>query len=732
VADVLVDGTSIGATGTYTFTNVVANHTIQALFQVQTFTITALPGPNGSILPGGAVAVPYGTDQLFTIAPNPGYQVASLTVDSVPVAPAVTYTFSHVLANHTIAATFVPIPTYQLTIAYGSGITGSPQLTATHVQGTVISYSYALVTGYKNLLVTLDGSPVAATGTVTMDRDHTLSASALIQTFTISASSGPNGSISPTGSTTLNYNGSQTYTITPNSGFVVSNVLVDGTSVGAVTSYTFSNLTANHTISATFATPPDFVLTVNLGAGATGVPSNTLGYTLGTLVHYSYSTAPGYTNLQVFLDGVPVPSFGDVPMDSAHTLTVTAQILTYTITASAGPNGGISPPGITTVNWGSSPVYTITPDPGYQVATLLVDGASVGASTTYTFAPMFFNQTIAATFSLLPPGPGPADRSGHSATSLTPGRTLVAGGSTGTTAALASTLIHDASTGTWHAAGGLLQARTLHTATRLPDGTVLVVGGRHASTNLAEAERYDPATDRWTPTGSLSHARAGHTATLLPDGTVLVAGGRGAAGGVLVAERYDPTRGTWQPVAGQLAATRADHTATLLPDGRVLLVGGLGSAGALATAELFDPGTGTWVSTSGPLTEARKAHTATLLADGTVLVVGGEGEAGALASAERFDPATGTWSITGSLAAARAGHQATLLASGRVLVSGGGAATTTALPTAEVFNPATSAWTPGGALTSPRSGHSATLQSDGSVLLAFGTRTEVPSEVYQP
>ena len=69
VADVLVDGGSVGAVASYTFTNVQANHTIAASFAIDTYTITATAGPNGAISPAGAVAVNYGADQAFTITP---------------------------------------------------------------------------------------------------------------------------------------------------------------------------------------------------------------------------------------------------------------------------------------------------------------------------------------------------------------------------------------------------------------------------------------------------------------------------------------------------------------------------------------------------------------------------------------------------------------------------------------------------------------------------------------
>ena len=82
-------------------------------------------------------------------------------------------------------------------------------------------------------------------------------------TYTIIASAGANGSISPTGSVTVNSGTSQTFAITANSGYHIADVLADGASVGAVTSYTFNTVTANHTIAAGFA--PDDPSAPDLG-----------------------------------------------------------------------------------------------------------------------------------------------------------------------------------------------------------------------------------------------------------------------------------------------------------------------------------------------------------------------------------------------------------------------------------------------------------------------------------
>ena len=87
-------------------------------------------------------------------------------------------------------------------------------------------------------------------------------------TFTINATAGANGTLSPQGAVTVTAGAGQTFTVTPAPGYTVSEVKVDGGSIGAVTSYAFGNVTTNHTISASFAAlspPPNLVLALNAG-----------------------------------------------------------------------------------------------------------------------------------------------------------------------------------------------------------------------------------------------------------------------------------------------------------------------------------------------------------------------------------------------------------------------------------------------------------------------------------
>jgi hypothetical protein len=76
------------------------------------------------------------------------------------------------------------------------------------------------------------------------------------ETYTITASAGQGGSITPSGTVSVNSGSNQAFNIVPDSGYEVSDVKVDGSSVGAVNSYTFSNISSNHTITATFTLVP--------------------------------------------------------------------------------------------------------------------------------------------------------------------------------------------------------------------------------------------------------------------------------------------------------------------------------------------------------------------------------------------------------------------------------------------------------------------------------------------
>lgn len=256
VADVLVDGVSVGAVTSYTLTNTTSNHTISVTFAINTFTITSTAGANGSL--SGPATVNYGNNAIYTIAPATGYHITDVLVDGVSIGAVTSYTLTNITSNHTISATFA-INTFTITATAGAN--GSLSGPASANYGGNATYTIIPATGYHISDVLVDGVSVGAVTSYTFNNttsNHTISASFAINTFSITATAGANGSLS--GPATVNYGSNAVYTITPATGYRVAGVVVDGTSIAPVTTYQFNNVTSNHTISATFITLPDLAI----------------------------------------------------------------------------------------------------------------------------------------------------------------------------------------------------------------------------------------------------------------------------------------------------------------------------------------------------------------------------------------------------------------------------------------------------------------------------------------
>ena len=296
----------------------------------------------------------------------------------------------------------------------------------------------------------------------------------------------------------------------------------------------------------------------------------------------------------------------------------------------------------------------------------------------------------------------------HSATLLSDGRVLVAGGwGHGYLGVESGAEIYDPASGTWSTTGSLNAPRFGHTAMLLPNSQVLVVGGLTAnSKGLAAsrtAELYDPMTGRWRASRSLSSVRVG-PAVLLPNGKVLAVEIADRSNEVLGAELFDPATETWNSTG----APTIFGSLTLLPNGMVLVAGFSG-------AELYDPSTETWRPV-GSLHGA--AGSLILLSNGKVLTVAFDGSGPA---AQLYNPSTETWNSTG--APSFAPQSTTLLLNGKVLALGYYEIidSQTGVPnSAEIYDPVTGQWSPTAKLNAARMGYTVTPLSGGRVMVAGG------------
>jgi len=127
-----------------------------------------------------------------------------------------------------------------------------------------------------------------------------------VVTYTITASAGTGGTIDPSGDIPVIEGADQTFTIIADDGYQISYVLVDGSSVGAVSSYTFNNVTADHTINASFAAVPTYTINSSAGDGGTINPFGEVVVNEGANQMFTIAASSGFQISDVLVDGSTV------------------------------------------------------------------------------------------------------------------------------------------------------------------------------------------------------------------------------------------------------------------------------------------------------------------------------------------------------------------------------------------------------------------------------------------
>jgi putative cell wall-binding protein len=201
---------------------------------------------------------------------------------------------------------------------------------------------------------------------------------------------------------------SSTYTITPDAGYRVNQVLEGATPLpavnvgGGVFEYKFKNVTADHTITATFTKL--WTITASAGSNGTIDPTGEVIVDEGANQTFTFHPATGYHVYQLTLNGgsaqtTTAVSYQFTNVIADNTINVTFAINSYTISKNAGPNGSIdiSNPAPT---FGQDSVVTVTPNANYHIASATLDGVPVtlNGSNQYVITNIQANHTFAATF----------------------------------------------------------------------------------------------------------------------------------------------------------------------------------------------------------------------------------------------------------------------------------------------------------------------------------------------
>lgn len=353
----LIDGTEPGQK-IYTFDDVQDTHTIDVIFTGgDVFIITSSvedsngnPNVGGTIDPLGYVPVYKGNDQSFSITPDTenGYTILDILVDDVSVLNELqddTYTFIDINADHTINVIFSSCQGHRITAEVEGSGTIEPSGEVCIEDGESITFRMNPAEGYHIDDLTVDGESVGRKLTysfIQVTEDHTIRAvfeedsplSPPPNVYIITAVSGDNGEVFPSGEVPVVEGESQDFVMLPDEMFQVADVQVNGTTVGTVKKYIFASVTQDHTLAATFE-----------------------------------------------------------------------PLVEWTITAQFGNNGTIDPEGAVKVKENDNQTFEIKPfdESLFHVDDVKVDGTSIGAAMAYSFIRVMSNHSIEAAFA-----PGPA------------------------------------------------------------------------------------------------------------------------------------------------------------------------------------------------------------------------------------------------------------------------------------------------------------------------------------
>ncbi|MDD4395513.1 MAG: hypothetical protein PHQ33_06485, partial [Bacteroidales bacterium] len=414
---VLIDGvpypTIDPETITYLFSDVQANHTIQAYFSIKKFivkTTHSIGGTwqiaGGTVVGQDSIQVTYGEDLLCTPMPAAGYQVADIVLNSNHLGALPSYTIQNITAHQILHVAFDTLSYHFRTITYGNGDITPSNPSSTHYFDTT---TFTLSPGYCKEIdsVLLDGVslPIQSVYHFTeLSGEHLLAAYFGTIQYTVQTSTDGNGEIS--GVTTVNCGNSQTYTFNSHPCYRLKDVFLDGINsnylveiFNQVPRITLTNVSENHTISATFE---QISYTLEVVAGQNGTVTHTGMDTLFCGESMSFIIVPDLCHQidSIVLDGIYINTsveiransddhYGDSAfldiqnIDRNHVLRVTFKMMTYTVTAIQNSHGTIAPTGNTTIQCGDAAMYSISPEDCYEIDSVWIDGIYANSELEY-------------------------------------------------------------------------------------------------------------------------------------------------------------------------------------------------------------------------------------------------------------------------------------------------------------------------------------------------------------
>lgn len=379
-----------------------------------TYTVTATAGAGGSITPT-RVSVTPGTIAMLTVTPDSGFSIVSVTPTGCTGTLAGNiYTTGPITADCIVSASFVAVTEFY-TVTASAGAGGAMTPTSVSVpRGASAVLTIMPDSGFSIASVSPDGCTGTLSGNIyTTDAitahcavAASFAANVAIDTFTVTASAGAGGSITPT-SVGVSQGANAVLKVTPNAGFSIASITSSGCS-GTLSgmTYTTGPITAHCSVAAGFAaivTADTYTVTASAGAGGSIAPGS-VNVVAGANTMLTVTPNAGFSISGVMPTGCTGTLVGNTfttdPIGAHCVVAASFVANTYMVTASAGAGGSITPTSAS-VTHGANTVLTITPDTGLGIAGVSASGCSgTLAGTTYTTGPITADCTVTASFAV--------------------------------------------------------------------------------------------------------------------------------------------------------------------------------------------------------------------------------------------------------------------------------------------------------------------------------------------
>lgn len=406
VDSVMVNNYYRGNPSSYIISDIQEDVNIDVKFAINTFRLIVHAGAHGMASLFDTTICNYGEQKTVQFVPDQHYHVDSVWVNNRFVGVGLSnYQFAGIYGDSVLEVHFA-IDSVKLSINSNTNGYMIPSGTITIPYGDTQEVLFVPYQGNHVDSVYINGTYIGRDSHYVFTNlcaDSSVYVVFALDTFEIQATAAANGQIEPSGILYLPFGSTQSYTITPEKGYLIDSVFVNNEYVGNDETYTFSYVSENATIHATFKHQTFNVWAIAHENGSI-TPDDTSVVIYGSTLELNIVPDEYYKIADVYVDGVSVGAVSKYRLTNiTKDVTIEAffKLDSVTLIASAGPNGKINPSGSITIAMGSGMMYYFIPYRGYQIDSVYINGiynpqAVIDAA--YTFERVKENGTIHVTF----------------------------------------------------------------------------------------------------------------------------------------------------------------------------------------------------------------------------------------------------------------------------------------------------------------------------------------------